>query len=152
MSCRGIIYNNKSWGYPCALDVPQTRLQVFVSSPPSCCVLVAVVQQHPAAGCVYTSSRWVSALRGCAVEVQAALSVLSGREGVKHGTHLRSAADPATHRTQEPVWMPPCQSVFIIGCEQRIRTNPVRTNGTSLWIPFSWNARRGSNKPEHSFG
>lgn len=119
---------------------------------PSCCVLVAVVQQHPAAGCVYTSSRWVSALRGCAVEVQAALSVLSGREGVKHGTHLRSAADPATHRTQEPVWMPPCQSVFIIGCEQRIRTNPVRPNGTSLWIPLAGTLEGAQTSPSTHLG
>lgn len=120
--------------------------------PRCCCVHVAVVQQHPAAGCVYTSSRWVSALRGCAVEVQAAVSVLSGREGVKHGTHLRSAADPTTHRTREPVWMPRRQSVFIISCEQRIRTNTVRPNGTSLRSPVAGTLEGAQTSPSTHFG
>lgn len=41
----------------------------------------------------------------------AGLPVFSGREGVKHGTHLRSAADLATHLAEEPVWVRFCQSV-----------------------------------------
>ncbi len=108
--------NNKSWGYPCAVDVQQASLKVCVTSPSAAaaaavCAHIAVVQQQPAAGCVYIQPLGVFALwlrRRRERVVRAALSVFSGREGVKHGTHLGSAADPATHLAQEPVRMPAC--------------------------------------------
>lgn len=78
-------------------DRPTPRLSVVACTLQCCNSPTTSQPEQPAAGseCASASSRWVSALLRRLLAGRARLRLFPEERGVKHGTHLRSAARPA---------------------------------------------------------